>query len=222
VPLWSSGGYVSVAALCEYFARYPYLPRISSPDTVIEAVRDGVASLTWNPQTFAWAESVDENTGHFAGLLAGEQVPRDRLAGGIVVTPEIAGHQLEAEAKESPGSDAGVEPGINTDGRGGQQGVADTVPSAPGSGAGVTPSSPAPPAQRRFFGSVTLDPQRASTQMGTILEEVLSHLNATGATVKVSLDIEAHLDAGFPDPVRRVVNQNAMDLKFEQAGFEEE
>ncbi len=85
----------------------------------------------------------------------------------------------------------------------------------------ATPSLTARP-HRRFFGTVSLDPQRASTQMGTILEEVLSHLSATGAHVKVSLDIEAHLDSGFPDHVRRVVGQNAADLRFEQAGFEEE
>jgi hypothetical protein len=40
--------------------------------------------------------------------------------------------------------------------------------------------------------------------------------------VEVSLEIEARQDAGFSDQVRRVVNQNAHDLKFDQAGFEEE
>ena len=49
-----------------------------------------------------------------------------------------------------------------------------------------------------------------------------SSYHATGAHVKVNLDIEAHLDAGFPDQIRRVVTQNTTDLKFDQAGFEKE
>ena len=81
---------------------------------------------------------------------------------------------------------------------------------------------PIPVAFRRYFGTVELDPQRASTQMGTILEEVLGHLNATGAKVTLSLEITADHPSGFPDRERKIVEKNTVDLKFSQSSFEEE
>jgi hypothetical protein len=219
VPLWGNGGYVSVAALCEYFARHPYLPRVASRETVLEAIRDGVASLTWNPQTFAWAEGFDEATGRFLKLTAGEQPDRTILDGGIVVKPDIAQEQLDQEARERK----------EIEQREGEHGVpvsaGDQPPNVPeieGGGPQPLPFQATELPKKRFFGSVKLDPHRASTQMGTILEEVIGHLNAAGAQVEVSLEIESRLPAGFSDQVRRVVSQNATDLKFDQVGFEEE
>jgi hypothetical protein len=58
--------------------------------------------------------------------------------------------------------------------------------------------------------------------MGTILEEVIGHLNATGATVRLSLEITADHTRGFPDRERKIVEKNTVDLKFSQSSFEEE
>jgi hypothetical protein len=44
-----------------------------------------------------------------------------------------------------------------------------------------------------------------------------------GAKVTVSLEIEAHIPEGVPDPVLRIVTENAKTLKFEPgSGFERE
>jgi hypothetical protein len=58
--------------------------------------------------------------------------------------------------------------------------------------------------------------------MGTILEEVIGHLNATGATVRLSLEITADHTHGFPERERKIVEKNTVDLKFSQSSFEEE
>lgn len=54
-------------------------------------------------------------------------------------------------------------------------------------------------------------------QTGTILEEVVSHLNATGATVTLSLDIVAEHSTGIPDRERTIIQKNTGDLKFSQS-----
>lgn len=219
VPLWGNGGYVSVAALCEYFARHPYLPRVASRETVLEAIRDGVASLTWNPQTFAWAGEYDEATSRLRRIKAGERLEGVAVSNGFVVKPEIAQDQLEQDALER--SNKPTETPTDQTTTGGTQ-AGPTLPSGGPDSAGEPTHIHDVPPPTRFFSSVKLDPHRASTQMGTILEEVISHLNGVGANVEVSLEIEARLPSGFAEQVCRVVVQNAKDLKFDQAGFEEE
>jgi predicted AAA+ superfamily ATPase len=58
VPLWR-GDSVSIKQLADDFAQYLYLPRLRDPDALLAAVRDGVASITWERETFAYADSVD-------------------------------------------------------------------------------------------------------------------------------------------------------------------
>jgi hypothetical protein len=41
-----------VAALC----RYLYLPRLKDQHVLVSAIQQGVASLTWETETFAYAE----------------------------------------------------------------------------------------------------------------------------------------------------------------------
>ena len=50
-------------AAFEDFARYLYLPRLAGPEVLIQAIRDGVALLTWQSDSFAYAESYDEAAG---------------------------------------------------------------------------------------------------------------------------------------------------------------
>ena len=38
--------------LVEDFARYLYLPRLAWPEVLIHAIRDGLALLTWQSETF--------------------------------------------------------------------------------------------------------------------------------------------------------------------------
>ena len=38
------------------------------------AVRDGVSLLTWQEESFAFADSFDESTGHYRGLRGGQHI----------------------------------------------------------------------------------------------------------------------------------------------------
>ncbi len=85
-------------------------------------------------------------------------------------------------------------------------------------------SAPQPPARpKRFYATVELDPSRPVPQISQIAQSILSELGrATGASVRVRLDIEADAPNGFPEDVEGVVRDNAATLKFGTAAFERE
>jgi len=54
-----------------------------------------------------------------------------------------------------------------------------------------------------------------------IADEVITHLvGLVGASVTVTLEIEADIPDGAPDTVVRTVTENSRTLKFDQTGFE--
>ena len=76
---------------------------------------------------------------------------------------------------------------------------------------------------KRFHGTVNLDPVRVGRDAGRIADEVISHLTGlVGSSVKVTLEIEATVEAGAPENVVRTVTENSRTLKFTTHGFEEE
>ena len=71
--------------------------------------------------------------------------------------------------------------------------------------------------------TVSLDPSRVGRDAGRIADEVISHLaGLVGSSVKVTLEIEAEVQAGTPENVVRTVTENSRTLKFTTHGFEEE
>jgi hypothetical protein len=215
VPLWR-GDHVEVRQLAEHFARYLYLPRLAEPAVLWAAVRDGVSLSSWAQESFAYADSFDEATGRYRGLRVKDLIhsTADNLAG-LVVRPEAARRQLEAEAAAAAAA---------------SQASAGTSGSAFSTerlnlGTGPTPPpGPAPaPIPKRFHGSVTLDPARVGRDASRIADEVIAHLTGLlGATVKVTLEIEAEIPSGAPDHVVRTVTENSRTLKFTSQGFEKE
>ena len=80
-----------------------------------------------------------------------------------------------------------------------------------------------PTGPRRYHGTVDLDPIRVGLEASTIADEILGHLTGQpGASVRVTLEIEAELPKGAPGQVVRTVTENARTLKFKSQGFEKE
>jgi predicted AAA+ superfamily ATPase len=202
IPLWR-GNHVGVKQLAEDFARYVYLPRLADSAVLISAIRDGVCLLTWEKDSFAYADDFDDKAGRYLGLRHGQltSLSPDSPTG-LLVQPEIAKQQLEWETK--PPTDPTKE---KTD-------PPEKKPPRP------LPESPKP---RRFHGSVTLDPTRVGRDAGRIADEIVSHLTGLmGSSVKVTLEIEAEIPSGAPDQVVRTVTENSRTLKFTSQGFETE
>ena len=82
VPLWR-GDHVAVKQLVEDFARYLYLPRLAGSEVLVQAIRDGVALLTWQSDTFAYAESYDEGGARYRGLRGGQMVSLSAESAGL-------------------------------------------------------------------------------------------------------------------------------------------
>jgi hypothetical protein len=215
IPLWR-GNHAAIKQLLDDFTRYIYLPRLAEPGVLLTAIREGLALITWEMDSFAYAESYDDAEGRYRGLRAGEQVHiTDSYAPGLLVKPEIARRQIDAERTTAPGTTSGVvSPG---------SGVGATLTGA-GPAATPTPSGPVePPKPKRFHGTVTLDPTRVGRDASRVADEVISHLvGLVGANVSVTLEIEAEVNSGTPESVERIVTENCRTLKFSSQGFERE
>ena len=211
MPKAWDGGSISVAALWELFAQYPYLTRLTDR----RALETGVAQsldepLAWEVSTFALAAGFDESTKRYVDLrLPGESAPFTVTATTLLVQPNIALAQRAKEDAERPDP---TPPGPTPPPGPG--------PTPPPPGRGPTP--PRPTQKTRFFGVRTLDPQRYGRDFQVVFDEVLQRLSATGAQLEVRLEISATKADGFGDDVIRTVSENAGTLRFEQSGFEAE
>ena len=220
VPLWrGAGNDVPIRQLADDFARYVYLPRLRDSSVLTGAVGDGLKLLTWEADTFAYADSYEESAGRYVGLRGGQIVTFIEADGpGLLVKPAVARQQLDAEIKPPQGV-----PPTGTDG-----GEAPTTgPGTPVAGTGAEPTQPpdAPAAAlpKRFHGTVTLDTDRVGRDASRIADEVIAHLSGlVGARVSVTLEVEAEVPAGVPENVVRTVTENSRTLKFTSQGFEKE
>ena len=110
VPLWQRD-HVEVRQLLDYFARYLYLPRLKGPSVLLEAIRTGLGLMTWEQDSFAYADSYDENAGRYRALHHGPRSPLTDSDAGLVVRPEVARKQIDAETVEQQA--VGDEPGVH-------------------------------------------------------------------------------------------------------------
>lgn len=210
VPLWR-GDHVEIRQLVEDFGRYLYLPRLKGSSVLVEAIRDGFAQTSWELDSFAYAESLDEAAGRYRGLRCAVQVPiADEHDAGLLVRPEAAKPQLDEDRRRT--DPEGTDGGGDSVGDGGD-GESDEPPDEE-----IKPKRP-----RRFHGSIELNPVRAGSDAGKIAEEVIAHLaSLDGADVNVTLEISVDVPGGASEQVVRVVTENCRTLRFGSFGFEEE
>jgi hypothetical protein len=196
----------------EDFASYLYLPRLRGPSVLTQAVQDGVALMTWEQDSFAYAESYDEESSRYRGLRYLQQVSITDSDPGLIVRPEVARKQIDAETVkvDEPAPDEPITPGT------------------PESGPVAEPDQPTTivtktPKAKRYHGSVKLNPTRAGRDASVIADEVIAHLVALmGTNVKVTLEIEAEIPDGAPENIVRTVTENTRTLKFDSSEFENE
>jgi hypothetical protein len=211
VPLWR-GDHVTIKQLVDDFGRYLYLPRLKDSAVLFGAVRDGFGLLTWEQDAFAYAESYDEAAKRYRGLRGGQNIAVNDSDAGLLVRPEIARQQINAETVPLQPVDGNTDattitPPIPEPTR--------PISSPPGP---VTPTRP-----KRYHGTVILNPERAGRDASKIADEVLTHLvGLVGSSVRVTLEIEAEIPGGAPENVVRTVTENSRTLKFTSHGFESE
>lgn len=222
--LWREHNHLSILQLLDYYAQYLYLQRIKDSRVLLDAIQNGLNLTTWQHDTFAYADHFDEPTGRYQGLKAGCLITLGADGRGLLVKPDVAARQMEAD-KPAPVTTKdtlthrGDKPSAGTTSveqdRQGNIFSFDDAPEA------VTPASP--PQIRRFHGSITLDPLRMSSLARTIHQEVIQHLaGLTHANAQITLEISVEVPDGIPDKVVRDVTENCRTLKFQSHGFEED
>ncbi len=213
VPLWR-GDHVFVKQVVEDFAKYPYLPRISKPEVLLHAISEGIALLTWDQDAFAFADSYDEAAVRYRGLRDGQLVTiADPDAPGLLVKPDVARRQLDAESRKPAPGEQDASRGAAGNGATGTETGTEGEPKSP----------PAAAEPKRFHGTVELDAARVGRDASRIADEVIAHLaGIVGAKVTVTLEIEAEIPSGAPDHIVRTVTENGRTLKFTSQGFEKE
>lgn len=212
IPLWR-GDHVGVKQLADDFARYLYLPRLRSTDVLVGAIEQGVGQLTWESETFAYADSWDATRQAYRGLQTGQSVRAALDAESVLVKPVSARRQLDMVQPPPPIVGPGPQPPIVGPG-----------PQPPIVGPGPQPPVPGVKRPRRFYGSATLsDPNRLASRSKDIADAIVQHLTSlVGTNVRITIEISADIPDGAPEHVVRTVTENSRTLKFDQAGFEEE
>ena len=213
IPLWR-GDHVGMKQLALDFASYLYLPRLRDENVLVSAVKDGLSLLTWESETFAYADAWDDKAQKYKGLVAGRIWNGAVDSHSVLVRPEAARRQMDVAARESSA-------GGNIHDKGGSSttnGPAGFIPTP--TQASVKPSAPV---LRRFHGSVKLDPLRMGRDAGKIAEEVVQHLKGlVNSNVEVTLEIKAEIPDGASDTTVRNVMENCRALRFDSHDFEED
>jgi predicted AAA+ superfamily ATPase len=213
VPLWR-GDHVEIRQLVEDFAKHLYLPRVTRPSVIVDAASEGVALTSWDKDGFALADSYDADAGRYRGLKVGVLPLLNQNESSLLVRPDVAQVQFDAEHNARNGNE-----GSDSTGNGTGNG---TGPGSGGSGeTSGTSDETKPKAPTEFHGSVTLSATKLTPQVAKIADEVIQHLaSQLGVQVELTLNIQARLDSGFDIDTVRTVTENGIALKFDDLGFE--
>ena len=199
--LWQDESHIGLKRVWECLATYLYMPRLRNSDVLLAAVREGIRT-----REFGYANSVQDD-GKYAGLQFENVTGSIYLdEQSVLVKPDVASRQLLAEPDPEPYPPDPSPP----------------VPPEPTPGPDPVPL-PTPSRPKRFYGSVKLDPVRASRDAQNVINEVVQHLSGLSNTnVKVTIDIEAAFADGVPEDVQRILTENCRTLKFTTQEFEKE
>lgn len=191
--LWSESGDVAVGKLREAYARYPHMPRLTSPRVLDSAISTGTASTDWAQETFAYADAHDGE--NWVGIQTGQHV--NPIPSGLLVHPDRLPEPTEPQpTAEGPGG--GVE----------------TPP--PGDHGDIPEPAPTQ-VSTQFYAQFGLDPVRCIRELGEIAEHISAHL---GPDVELVLEVRATNPDGFDESTQRTVSENASNLGATASEFE--
>ncbi|MBM7500903.1 putative AAA+ superfamily ATPase/ribulose bisphosphate carboxylase small subunit [Brachybacterium muris] len=221
--LWRDAGEISVGELWGYFTRYTYLPRLVRREVLDGAIQQALTTVLVASERFGIAAGKDADTGRYRGLV----VPPDTHASIQVTNSTLLIDADRAQEQVDADRAAAREPAVGKTEEG-AEGVGRVDYAWTGAGQSESDSdslSPAEPvleaALARFFGSVKIDSDRYSRDIGNVTREVIDRLSGAGARLEITIDIQATKPEGFDEAEVRTISENARVLKFDpSSGFE--
>ena len=221
--LWRDAGEISVGELWGYFTRYTYLPRLVRREVLDGAIQQALTTVLVDSERFGIAAGKDTDTGRYRGLV----VPPDPNASiqvtnsTLLIDADKAQEQIDADraaareaaARQTEDGAEGVGP-VDFAWTGAHQPASDSDALSPA-------ESALEAALARFFGSVKIDPDRYSRDLGNVTRAVIDRLSGAGARLEITIDIQATKPEGFDEAEVRTISENARVLKFDpSSGFE--
>ena len=173
---WKDRNHMPVKQVWDALCAYCYLPRLCDESVFAASIQAGLASGDY----FGCATSVSAQ-GRYEGLTLGTPATVYVDASSVLVKPEAARAQREAERPPDGDTENETEP--SRDETGDDASPDRRIPPQPGSN---------PSRARRAASSETvqLDPLRTGRDMSVVADEVVQHFNALpGAEVEVSVEI---------------------------------
>ena len=215
VNLWEDGAHLGVRRLWNYYCQYLYMPRLANFGVLAAAVSSGVALTTWNPETFAFAQTYDPQQDRYLGLQTAQNISVGESHTALLVHPDRAHRQITEDAARRAAAEASYRDGETTRTRTTGRDQDDRQPS---------PDDPlddnGPPPPTRFYARKELDLLRALRDIGDILAEITPHLDSPEARVTLTLEINAD-SPGYSPTTIRTITENAPHLGFDDFSFEE-
>jgi hypothetical protein len=208
---------VSALRVWQDCCHYLYLPRLLNDQVYRQAIAEGVESGDY----FGFAAA--KEGGEYVGFVLGGGTVSAIDEQSLLIELDIARSiQSERESVPTAGAD---ESGQSYTGSGSSSTPIEiedgpTTTRSGNSGARPTPSVPV---DKRFYGTVELNPVRASMDFSTIVNEVIEQFTArTDTRVTISVEINAESTEGFDEALKRAVRENCATLRFGTSEFEEE
>ena len=91
-----------------------------------------------------------------------------------------------------------------------------------GPGVGIAGESTGGQAKKHFYGTIKLDPVKATIDFATVVDEVVQQFTSRlGVDVNISVEIQATSRDGFDETLQRIVKENCNTLRFTNADFED-
>ena len=223
---WRDAGEISVGELWGYFTRYTYLPRLVRREVLDDAIQKAVTTVLVRGECFGIATSKDTESGRYRGLMV---PPMDSASiqvtdSTLLVDVEKANKQIEAdnEAAREAAARQTQETQGSTETAGSMDFARTETPKSETDDSETLSSveSEIEAALARFFGSVKIDPDRYSRDIGKVTREVIDRLLGAGAHLEITIDIQATKPGGFDEAEIRTIRENTRVLKFDSSGFE--
>lgn len=218
--LWRDRGEISVGELWGYFTRYVYLPRLVRRETLDSAIERSLNSVLVDGEKFAIATAKDTDSGRYRGLI----VPPAHNAALQVTDSTLLVDWNKADEQASADRAAAAREAAR---RAAEEGAAELGPvdivliDDEADEEGTSEESFTPRAPSRYFGSVKVDPDRYSRDIGNVTREIIDRLAGAGAKLEITIDIQASKSDGFDEGEVRTISENARVLKFDpSSGFE--
>ena len=193
--------HLAIEDIRDWFASYVYLPRLRDDAALDGALQKLVEDLA---HPYAFAASFDEDAGTYGDAVDGRALLPGTLGDGLVV---------RREAIPTPSDDPA---------KSGESAELDGEKPRP---SGSEDPAPAAPRPKRFFASLSVDPERAGLDVARIMDGLLVELTrAPGSSIALTLEIQGSGGQdGYPEDVVETVKANARDLKLndDDLGFEE-